>query len=125
MPDHVHLLVSFPPKYSISDVVKKLKGASARHWFIQYPESKKLLWKGHLWHSSYFVSTTGNVSTNIVSDYIKNQKKSTTSILIHPVIEVTGFLRGGCYNFAQIANSNSNLYPSRKKMTHYVLNQGT
>lgn len=74
MPDHVHLMVSFPPKYSISDVVKKLKGASARHWFIQYPESKKLLWKGHLWHSSYFVSTTGNVSTNIVSDYIKNQK---------------------------------------------------
>lgn len=74
MPDHVHLLVSFPPKYSISDVVKKLKGASARHWFIQYPESKELLWKGHLWHSSYFVNTIGNVSTNIVSDYLKNQK---------------------------------------------------
>ena len=74
MPDHVRLLVSFPPKYSISQVVKKLKGVSARHWFILYPKSKDLLWKGHLWNGSYFVSTTGNVSTDIINDYIKNQK---------------------------------------------------
>ena len=74
MPDHIQLSVSFPPKYSISQVVKKLKGASARHWFMLHPESKDLLWKGHLWHGSYFVNTTGNVSTNIINDYIKNQK---------------------------------------------------
>ena len=74
MPDYVRLCVSFPPKYSISDVVKKLKGASARHWFIEHPESKDLLWKGHLWHGSYFVSTEGDVSENVIQDYIEAQK---------------------------------------------------
>ena len=72
--DHVHLLVSFPPKYSISTIVKKLKGVSARRWFQQFPETKHQLWNGHLWHRSYFVGTTGNVSANIVSEYIKQQK---------------------------------------------------
>lgn len=74
MQDHVRLLVSFPPHYSISDVVKKLKGSAARYWFLKYPETKQKLWKGHLWAPSYFVGTTGNISTNIVSEYIKNQK---------------------------------------------------
>lgn len=71
--DYAHLLVSFPPHYSISQVVKKLKGSSARYWFMNYPETKSKLWKGHLWSSSYFVGTIGNVSTNMISDYIKNQ----------------------------------------------------
>lgn len=73
MPDHAHLLVSFPPHYSISQMVKKLKGSSARYWFMAYPETKQKLWKGHLWSPSYFAGTTGNVSISIVSNYIKNQ----------------------------------------------------
>lgn len=79
MSEHVHLLISFPPKYSISVVVKKLKGVSARRWFQLFPETKDQLWNGHLWHGSYFVSTTGKVSSNIVSDYIKNQKNQPPS----------------------------------------------
>lgn len=73
MPDHVHLMVSFPPKLAPSDVVKSLKGTSAREWFKQFPETKKLLWGGHLWTGSFFMSTVGNVSKDIVAEYIENQ----------------------------------------------------
>lgn len=75
MPDHVHLLISFPPKMAPSSVVKSLKGSSGREWFKQFPETEALLWKKHLWTSSFFMSTVGNVSKNIVENYIKNQKQ--------------------------------------------------
>lgn len=73
MPDHVHLTISFPPKLAPSDVVKSLKGTSAREWFKQFPDTKKLLWGGHLWTGSFFMSTVGNVSKEIVAEYIENQ----------------------------------------------------
>ncbi|MFO8070131.1 MAG: IS200/IS605 family transposase [Alkalibacterium sp.] len=71
--DHVHLVVSFPPHKSISSVMKALKGASARDWFKQFPDTKKELWKGSLWSKSYFVSTVGDVSKDVVIAYVQNQ----------------------------------------------------
>lgn len=75
MPDHVHLLISFPPKMAPSSAVKSLKGSSGREWFKQFPETEAMLWKKHLWTGSFFMSTVGNVSKNIVEAYIKNQKQ--------------------------------------------------
>ena len=75
MEDHIHLVVSFPPNKSISTVMKALKGASAREWFQQFPETKKELWKGSLWSASYFVSTVGNVSKEVVMQYVQDQLK--------------------------------------------------
>ena len=71
--DHVHLMVTFKPKYAISDIVKKLKGTSARRWFISYPETKEKLWGGHLWTPSYYAGTLGNVSKEILYQYINEQ----------------------------------------------------
>ena len=73
MEDHIHLVVSFPPNKSISTVMKALKGASAREWFQQFPETKKELWKGSLWSGSYFVSTVGDVSKDVVMQYVQDQ----------------------------------------------------
>ena len=73
MPDHLHLMISFKPKEAPSNVVKSLKGASARWWFKQYPETKKKLWGGHLWSPSFFIATCGNVSKDIVASYIESQ----------------------------------------------------
>ena len=73
MEDHIHLVVSYPPNKSISTVMKALKGASAREWFQQFPETKKELWKGSLWSGSYFVSTVGNVSKEVVMQYVQDQ----------------------------------------------------
>lgn len=73
MPDHIHMMISFPPNLAPSSAVKSLKGVSAREWFKKFPEDKKLLWGGHLWSPSFFMSTIGNVSKEIVAEYIKNQ----------------------------------------------------
>lgn len=73
MPDHVHMMVSFQPDIAPSNVVKSLKGTSARMWFKHHPETKQQLWGGHLWSPSFFMSTIGNVSKEIVASYIENQ----------------------------------------------------
>ena len=73
MSDHVHMLISFHPKEAPSSVVKSLKGVSAREWFKRHPETKKTLWGGHLWSGSFFMSTVGNVSKDVVDAYIRDQ----------------------------------------------------
>ena len=71
--DHVHMVISIPPKIAISDIVKSFKGTSAREWFKLYPEDKLKLYKGHLWSPSFFVRTVGSISKDIVLTYVENQ----------------------------------------------------
>lgn len=73
MPDHVHLVLSFPPKFAPSSIVKSFKGAAAREWFKLHPEDKQKLYKGHLWSPSLFMRTVGVVSRETVMEYVKNQ----------------------------------------------------
>lgn len=73
MPDHVHMLISFKPKYAASNIVKNIKGASARIWFKKYPETKALLWGGHLWSPSYYMGTLGEMNKEVVENYIASQ----------------------------------------------------
>ena len=74
MPDHIHLLVSFKPKYSVTDIVKNLKGSSARIFVDRHPEIKHdKFWGGKLWSPSYYVGTLGNMSKETVRRYIQNQ----------------------------------------------------
>ena len=75
MPDHIHMLLSFKPKYAPSSIVKSFKGTSAREWFKLHPETKSQLWGGHLWSPSFFISTVGNVSKETVQKYIESQMK--------------------------------------------------
>ena len=76
MSDHVQLLITFPPKFAASDVVKSFKGSSAREWFKAFPNDRKKLWKGHLWSNKFFMNTIGTVSKDIVEEFIKNQMKN-------------------------------------------------
>ena len=74
MPDHIHLLISFKPKHAPSDMVKYLKGHSAKLFFAAHPEIRnKQFWGGHLWSHSYYMSTLGNMSKEVVERYIRNQ----------------------------------------------------
>jgi putative transposase len=79
-PDHVHIFLSFPPRYSISKVVGMLKSISASEIFKEHPEVKKQLWGGEFWEDGYFVRTVGDkVTAEIIRKYIKHhqeQKKS-------------------------------------------------
>lgn len=73
MPDHVHLILSFPPKFAPSSIVKSFKGAAAREWFKLHPEDKQKLYKGHLWAPSFFMQTVGIVSREALMGYVENQ----------------------------------------------------
>lgn len=79
MPDHVHMVISFPPKFAPSSIVKSFKGAAAREWFKFHPEDKEKLYKGHLWSPSFFMSTVGNVSKETVIAYVQNQLTKETT----------------------------------------------
>ena len=68
--DHVHCFVSAPPKISITQIVKYLKGISGNRLLEEFPELRKSLWKGHLWNGSYFVETIGSTSEDNIRRYI-------------------------------------------------------
>lgn len=67
--------MSAPPKISISQIVKILKGTSAKLLFIEFPELKKTLYKNALWNPSYYVETIGSISEGAIKKYIENQDK--------------------------------------------------
>lgn len=73
--DHIHCFVSAPPKLSITDLVKYLKGITGRKLYEQFPEIKDKLWKGQLWNHSYYVETIGSVSEENIKNYIEHQSK--------------------------------------------------
>jgi len=73
--DHVHLLVNYPPKVSISKLVNSLKGVSS-HLIrkMDFPSIQKNLWGAALWSLSYFAGSCGGASIDIVRQYIEQQK---------------------------------------------------
>lgn len=73
MPDHVQMILSFPPDIAPTNVVKSLKGTSAREWFKLHPETKEQLLKGHLWSSSFFMLTLGDDSPDAIEQYLNSQ----------------------------------------------------
>ena len=79
MPDHVHVLISFPPSKAPTSAIKALKGRSAFIFLKHHPEIRQSqCWGGHLWSSSYYMSTLGNMSKEVVEKYIANQKYNQT-----------------------------------------------
>ena len=74
--DHVHIFLSFPPRYSISKVVGMLKSISASVIFQKHPEVKQELWGGEFWEDGYFVRTVGDkVTKEVIRKYIKYHRE--------------------------------------------------
>ena len=74
-PDHLHILMEFPPKFAISDFVNALKTGTSRRIKNEFPEHvKKFLWKEAFWSRSFCVVTCGGASLEVVKNYIHNQK---------------------------------------------------
>ena len=74
MPDHVHMLIAIPPKYSVSQVIGYIKGKSAIHIAREYGERKRNFVGQHFWARGYFVSTVGRDEAQI-REYIRNQEQ--------------------------------------------------
>jgi putative transposase len=78
--DHLHLLVSMPPRVAPANLVNSLKGVSSRYLRRQrYPEVRRALRGEHFWSPSYFVSSTGGATLAKVKDYIQKQRAPTAS----------------------------------------------
>jgi putative transposase len=72
--DHIHLLIDCSPQHSIPNIIKALKGVSARLLFKEFPHLKKKLWGGNMWNPSYFVATVSEQTEEQIRKYIQNQK---------------------------------------------------
>ena len=73
--DHVHLLVEYPPKVSISKLVNSLKGVSSRMIRKEeYPSIRNALWGGSLWSPSYFAGACGGAPLSVIRKYIEQQQ---------------------------------------------------
>lgn len=73
--DHVHLLVSCSPQHYIPNIIKALKGVSARLLMKEYGDNlRNQLWGGHLWNPSYFIATVSENTESQIREYIQNQK---------------------------------------------------
>jgi putative transposase len=74
MPDHVHMMISIPPKYAVSQVIGFIKGKSAIHLARVYGERKQNFVGQHFWARGYMVSTVGR-DERVIRDYLRNQEE--------------------------------------------------
>ena len=74
--NHIHLLIDYPPKVSISKLVNSLKGVSSRRLRVDYAsEIDNIYWKGVLWSPSYFAGSVGGAPLSILKHYIEQQER--------------------------------------------------
>jgi len=73
MPDHIHIFISSPPYDSPTNIIKVLKGVSARSLYQEFKELKNGFRKGHIWSPSYYVGTAGKLSAETIKKYIQEQ----------------------------------------------------
>jgi len=73
--DHIHLHVSYPAKLSVSDLVKRLKGRSAKILLEEFAELKRRYYGGHLWGIGYGAWSTGNITDELIQEYLEHHRE--------------------------------------------------
>ena len=68
--DHIHVFVGIPPHISVSDFVQKAKGRSSRKVQDEFQYLKKRYWGRHFWGRGYFSATSGNITDDMINEYI-------------------------------------------------------
>ena len=82
--DHIHVLCSFHPKYSIGEVVRKFKSLTARELFKRFIWLRKELWGGEFWSDGYYVATVGEGGNwKVVEKYVREQGKESEFGKLH------------------------------------------
>ncbi len=72
--DHVHIHIEYPPSKSISNIVKRLKGRTSRRIQEEYPMIRKKYWGRHFWAIGYGVQSTGNITDEMVQEYLEHHR---------------------------------------------------
>jgi len=73
--DHVHLYISYPPKYSVSDMLKWFKGRSSRKLQDEFPQLGKVYWGQHFWAIGYAAFSLGHITDEMIKEYLENHDK--------------------------------------------------
>ena len=73
--DHVHVYVSYPPKLSVSDMVKMMKGRSSRKIQEEFPQLSRRYWGKHFWAIGYAAFSSGQITDQMIQDYLDNHDK--------------------------------------------------
>ena len=74
--NHIHILCSFHPKYSIGGVVRKFKSITARELFKRFPKLRQEMWGGEFWSDRYYLATIGEGGNwSVVEKYVREQGK--------------------------------------------------
>lgn len=71
--DHMHILFKAKPTTELTKVVNSIKGASARRIRQEFPQTKQFLWGDSFWSDSYFIASTGQVSLDVLMQYVESQ----------------------------------------------------
>lgn len=71
--DHHHMLFKATPTTNLSNVVNVIKGTTSRYIRQEFPETKNLLWGDSFWGNSYFIASTGQVSLDVLKEYVESQ----------------------------------------------------
>src|SRR5215831_2744625 len=71
--DHVHLFVSVPPYLSVSKVMQYLKGKTSHKLLMEFAHLRRQFWGRHLWARGYFAASSGNVTDEMIMQYIATQ----------------------------------------------------
>ena len=72
--DHVHMLIEYPPKTSLSDLIKRRKGRTSRILQQEFPQLRKQYWGRHFWAIGYGAWSTGNITEEVVKKYLEHHR---------------------------------------------------
>jgi len=84
---HMHMHIEYPPNKSVSDIVKKLKGRSSRKLQQEFKELSKQYWGKHFWAIGYGAWSTGNVSQEMVNEYLEHHRTPSNKDLGNIILE--------------------------------------
>ena len=73
--DHVHIFVSVPPHISVSQLMQSIKGKSSRKMVAEFKTLSRQFWGRHMWARGYFAASSGNVTDEVIMQYIELQGK--------------------------------------------------
>jgi putative transposase len=79
--DHAHMFLSVPPHIALSKVMQRIKGRSSRRIQMEFPELRKRYWGRRFWARGYFSTTSGNVTDDIILQYLElHSKRDATGV---------------------------------------------
>ena len=76
--DHIHMFVSVPPNVAISALMQRVKGRSSHKIQMEFPAIRKRYWGRHFWARRYFCTTSGNITNDIILQYINQHTDKPT-----------------------------------------------